>query len=367
MRVASIIIKNLVKTFDKKTVKAVDNLSITIDEGSLVTFLGPSGCGKTTTLRCVAGLEAQDSGEIYFGEKLMSSPEHKIDVPPEKRGIGMVFQSYAIWPHMSVFENVAYPLRRKKLDKNEIRKKVMEALDTVGLGGLENRYPTKMSGGQQQRVAFARAIVAKPEALLFDEPLSNLDAKLRERMRFEIVELQKSTNITTLYVTHDQAEAMVISDRIAIMNLGVIEQIGTSREIYEHPRNQFVAGFIGLTNFIRAKIVSKGHDTNEWLVHSPELGLQILGISGSALRDGQDVVISIRPAHIQILRDRPADLHNVVEGRIERMTYTGECSDLLILLGSSSLRVQGASHVAFEKGDHIFLFLPPQLCTLLTD
>jgi len=364
--VASIIIKNLVKTFDKKTVKAVDDLSITIDQGSLVTFLGPSGCGKTTTLRCVAGLEAQDSGEIYFGEKLISSPERKVDVPPEKRGIGMVFQSYAIWPHMNVFENVAYPLRRKHLYNDEIRNKVMDAIDIVGLNGLENRYPTKLSGGQQQRVAFARAIVARPEALLFDEPLSNLDAKLRERMRFEIVELQKSTNITTLYVTHDQSEAIVISDKIAIMNYGVIEQIGTSREIYENPENKFVAGFIGLTNFINAKIVSKGHDKNEWVVDPPELGLQIVGASDDVLRTGQDVVISVRPAHIQVFRKRPSDNYNVVEGRVERMTYTGESSDLLVRAGSSSLRVQGTAHEIFETGDLVFLFLPPQFCNLLT-
>lgn len=364
---ASIIIKNLVKTFDKGTIKAVANISVTIDQGSLMTFLGPSGCGKTTTLRCVAGLEIQDSGEIYFGEKLMSSPERKVYVPPEKRGIGMVFQSYAIWPHMDIFENVAYPLRRKKLDNHEIRNRVMEALELVGLGGMERRYPTKISGGQQQRVALARAIVAKPEALLFDEPLSNLDAKLREKMRFEIVELQKSTNITTLYVTHDQAEAMVISDRIAIMNNGVIEQIGTAREIYEHPQNQFVAGFIGLTNFIGAKVVSKGHDTNQWLVDSPELGLQMLGTSNNTLSTGQKVVVSIRPEHIQIFRNQPHDQHNVVEGKIERMTYIGEHCDLLIHVGTSSLRVHGAARLIFEKGDPLFLLLPPQLCNLLAD
>jgi iron(III) transport system ATP-binding protein len=365
--VASIIIKNLVKTFDKGTVKAVNNISITIDQGSLVTFLGPSGCGKTTTLRCVAGLEMQESGEIYFGEKLMSSPERKVYVPPEKRGIGMVFQSYAIWPHMDVFANVAYPLRRKKLDNDEIRKRAMEALDLVGLGGLEKRYPTKMSGGQQQRVAFARAIVAKPEALLFDEPLSNLDAKLREKMRFEIVELQKSTNITTIYVTHDQAEAMVISDRIAIMNNGVIEQIGTAREIYEYPQNQFVAGFIGLANFIHAKVVSKGHDDNEWIVDPLELGLQMVGTSNNPLGTGQKVMISIRPEHVQIFRQRPPGQPNVVQGKIERITYIGEYCDLLIHVGASSLRVHGAAHSIFEKGDPLFLFLPPQRCNLLAD
>jgi iron(III) transport system ATP-binding protein len=362
---ADIRIQNLTKTFDRGAITAVDNLSITIKEGSLVAFLGPSGCGKTTTLRCVAGLEHQDSGEIFFGEKLVCSPERRVYVPPEKRGLGMVFQSYAIWPHMTVFENVAFPLRRHKLDRDEIETRVTEALELVGLGGFGKRYPTKLSGGQQQRVAFARAIVAKPQALLFDEPLSNLDAKLREKMRFEIVELQKSTNITTIYVTHDQAEAMVISDKIAIMNQGVIEQIGTARQIYEQPRSQFVAGFIGLTNFISGKITSKGVEVNEWVVESPELALQILGRSSEILPEGQEVSLSIRPEHIALFRERPGDKPNVVKGRVERVTYIGEYSDLLIHAGTIDLRVHSPTHLILERGSPVFLALPPELCNLL--
>jgi iron(III) transport system ATP-binding protein len=362
---ADIRIHNLTKTFDRGTIKAVDNLTITIEEGRLIALLGPSGCGKTTTLRCVAGLEQQDSGEIYFGERLVCSPGRKVYVPPEKRGLGMVFQSYAIWPHMTVFENVAFPLRRQKLDKDNIKKRVMESLELVGLQGLESRYPTKLSGGQQQRVAFARAIVARPQALLFDEPLSNLDAKLREKMRFEIVELQKSTNITTIYVTHDQAEAMVISDKIAIMNQGVIEQIGTAREIYERPKSQFVAGFIGLTNFIQGKIASKRPEKDEWVIHSPALGLEIVGKSEETLAEGQEVIVSIRPEHIELFRERPDRNFNLIKGRVERMTYIGEYSDLVAKVGSVELRVHSPSHLVFRSGSHVYLSLPPELCNLL--
>ncbi|MEW6671984.1 MAG: ABC transporter ATP-binding protein [Thermodesulfobacteriota bacterium] len=358
-------IQNLNKTFDKGAVKAIDNLSLTIREGSIVALLGPSGCGKTTTLRCVGGLELPDSGKIFFGERLVCCPDEKVYVPPEKRGLGMVFQSYAIWPHMNVFENVAFPLRRQKIDKEEIRKKVMEALELVGLAGLESRYPTKMSGGQQQRVAFARAIAPRPEALLFDEPLSNLDAKLREKMRFDIVALQKSTHITTIYVTHDQAEAMVIADKIAVMNQGVIEQIGTAREIYDQPGSRFVAGFIGLTNFARGRIASKGSGQQEWLVDSKELGTRIVGISDKDFKPDQKVTLSVRPENIMLSREQPEGDLNIVGGRIERTTYIGEYSDILIRVNAVELRVHSPTHLRFDQGDHVFLAFPPQRCNLL--
>jgi len=363
---ARIEIKNLVKTFDRGKVKAVDNLSITIADGSLVAFLGPSGCGKTTTLRCVAGLEQQDAGEIFFGEKLISSPALKINLPPEKRGLGMVFQSYAIWPHMTVFDNVAYPLRSLRIPRNEIRQRTMAAIEQVGLLGFENRYPTKMSGGQQQRVAFARAVVAKPQALLFDEPLSNLDAQLREKMRFEIVELQKSTKITTIYVTHDQAEAMVISDKIVIMNAGVIEQTGTAREIYGCPKNKFVAGFIGLTNFISGKVLAKGPSRDLWIVAADELGAQFVARATAAVGDAEAATVSIRPEHIELFRERPAGRENVIAGRIVRMTYIGEYSDVLIQAGALELRVHSPSHLSFEPGQAIFFAFHPERCNLLT-
>ncbi len=331
----------------------------------MVAFLGPSGCGKTTTLRCVGGLEIPDSGRISFGERLVCAPREKVYVPPEKRGLGMVFQSYAIWPHMTVFENVAYPLRRQGLDKATIRLKVMETLELVGLHGLEERYPTKLSGGQQQRVAFARAIAPRPEALLFDEPLSNLDAKLREKMRFDIVELQKSTRITTIYVTHDQAEAMVIADQIAVMNQGVIEQIGTAREIYDHPRSRFVASFIGLTNFVSGRIESRGKAPQEWIVDSEELGQRVVSASKETFDPGQKVTLSLRPENIGLFREAPEGKPNTLRGRIERITYIGEYSDILIRAHSAELRVHSPTHLIFEKGDSVFLSFPPERCNLL--
>lgn len=362
---AEIRIQNLTKTFDSGSVKAIDDLSLNIKDGSLVAFLGPSGCGKTTTLRCVGGLETPDTGDIFFGDKLVCSPERKIYVPPEKRGLGMVFQSYAIWPHMTVFKNVAYPLRRQGVDRTETRKRVLGALDRVGLKGLEDRYPTKMSGGQQQRVAFARAIAAEPNALLFDEPLSNLDAKLREKMRFEIVELQKKTNITTIYVTHDQAEAMVISDRIAVMNGGVIEQIGTAREIYDQPNSKFVAGFIGLTNFVNGRIVSKGGKDKEWMVDSKDMGCQVLSSSKEDFSPGDKIVMSIRPEHITLHPDMPSDRPNIIKGRVKRTTYIGEYCDVLMQVNLSELRVHSPTHMIFEEGANIYISFPSERCRLL--
>jgi len=362
---AEIRIQNLTKTFDNGSVKAIDDLSLNIEDGSLIAFLGPSGCGKTTTLRCVGGLETPDSGNIFFGDKLVCSPERKINVPPEKRGLGMVFQSYAIWPHMTVFKNVAYPLRRQGVSKTETRKKVMEALERVGLKGFEDRYPTKMSGGQQQRVAFARAIAAEPNALLFDEPLSNLDAKLREKMRFEIVELQKKTNITTIYVTHDQAEAMVISDTIAVMNAGLIEQIGTAREIYDQPNSRFVAGFIGLTNFVNGRIVAKGEKYKEWKVDSKDLGCQVHSSSKDDFNPGDKIVMSVRPEHITLHQDKPSERPNIIKGRVTRITYIGEYCDVLMQVNLSELRVHSPTHMIFEEGDDIYLSFPPERCRLL--
>lgn len=237
-----------------KDFKAVDDANLMIEPGSFVTLLGPSGCGKTTTLRMIAGFESPDEGEIYLGNEPIN------ELTPNKRDTAMVFQSYALFPHYNVFDNVAYGLKLRKMDKATIHKKVMEILDLVELGGMEGRMTNQLSGGQQQRVALARALVVEPSVLLFDEPLSNLDAKLRVSMRTEIRNIQQRVGITAVYVTHDQSEAMALSDQIIVMNKGVVAQIGTPQEIYYHPKDAFVANFIGEANFLSGKLISKDGD-----------------------------------------------------------------------------------------------------------
>ncbi|MBP8036981.1 MAG: ABC transporter ATP-binding protein, partial [Negativicutes bacterium] len=256
----SVSVKNLVKVFDGsggKKVTAVDNVSLRIEPGEFVTLLGPSGCGKTTILRMVAGFEIPTSGDVLIGDERVNT------LTPDRRDTAMVFQSYALFPHLNVFENIAYGLKIKKMKSDDIRTKVKEILGLVGLSELETRSPNQLSGGQQQRVALARALVMEPSVLLFDEPLSNLDAKLRIHMRREIRKIQRQFGITSIYVTHDQAEAMSMSDRIIVMNKGVVEQIGTPREIYATPASQFVADFIGTANIIPSQVVAVNDDRTE--------------------------------------------------------------------------------------------------------
>jgi len=359
-------VENLVKTFERGKIKAVDHVSLTVEGGKLLTLLGPSGCGKSTTLRCIAGLEVQESGNIFLGTTLVSSPEKGIYLPPEKRGLGMVFQSYAVWPHMTVFENVAFPLKRKGVRREDIKKKVSQAIHLVGLEGLEERFPTKLSGGQQQRVSFARAVVGEPRALLFDEPLSNLDAKLRERMRFEIVSLQKKLGVTTVYVTHDQAEAMVISDQVAVMDRGLIMQIGTPREIYENPENKFIAGFIGFTNFITGRVLRRSSDQKFWVLDCPEIKAEISGISSKSLQPGQEVEVSVRPEHIQIFPPPSAEPLNRIKGQLEVKTYLGEYNDCLIRVSEKLVRVKASPELELSPGQTIDLYLNPNKLNILT-
>src|SRR5579859_5087672 len=254
MRLASVELRGLTKRFGSVTV--VDNVSLRIDHGQLICLLGPSGCGKTTTLRLIAGFLEPSDGEIHVGERLVSSAARTL--PPESRKMSMIFQSYALWPHMTVAENITYGLRLRKLDRDTIAKKLKAILDTTKLEALAQRYPGELSGGQQQRVALARALVVEPETLLLDEPLSNLDANLREEMRFEIRRLHDQYKYTTVYVTHDQAEAMTTADRIVVMNEGRVEQQGSPEEIYQRPRSEFVARFIGGTNIFRGKTLGDG-------------------------------------------------------------------------------------------------------------
>ncbi len=322
-------------------VKAVNNFCATIGDGEFVSILGPSGCGKTTMLRMVAGFEKPTAGEIYIGDRLVSSPGKGIFVPPEKRSIGMVFQSYAVWPHMTVFQNVGYPLKIKGLPKSEIAERTNKALDLVHLGGLAERLPSQLSGGQQQRVALARALVAEPDLLLLDEPLSNLDAKLRESMRFEIKELQKKLGVTVIYVTHDQAEAMAMSDRIVVMNAGVIHQIGNPVQVYETPANKTIADFIGLVNFLQAEAGEGG-------VKVPALGRTVPvpeGLSGKA-------VAAVRPEHIALAVPGAG-----LTGTVIHKSYLGDAVDWRIEVGGEEIRVI-APAAAFNEicaGDKIGL------------
>ncbi|MBC7099607.1 ABC transporter ATP-binding protein [Candidatus Bipolaricaulota bacterium] len=293
--------EHVVKVFapgTRREVRAVDDFSLEVERGELVTLLGPSGCGKTTSLRILAGFELPTSGEVYIDGQRMTY------VPPQRRPTSMVFQSYGLFPHMTVFQNVAYGLKVRRLPRNEIKRRVAEVLALVGLQGLEDRGVGQLSGGQQQRVALCRAIVVQPKVLLFDEPLSNLDAKLRKGTREQIRRIQKELGITSLYVTHDQAEAMSISDRIAVMNAGRLQQLGTAEEIYSRPANRFVADFIGEANFLSARVLSCG----DGRVRIRLLGKEIeVSQSGMAFRPGQEVDVVVRPEAVDILPEGEGD------------------------------------------------------------
>jgi len=339
-----------------KTV-AVDGVDLDIGKGEFMTFLGPSGCGKTTTLRMIAGLIEPTEGEISVGGKLLSSPGTKV-VPPEKRNMGMVFQSYAVWPHMTVFENVAFPLRNLKKSKEEIGRRVRAALELVKLDGLEDRYPSNLSGGQQQRVALARAMAIEPDILLFDEPLSNLDAKLREEMRFELKEIQRRIGVTSIYVTHDQAEAMAISDRIAVMSHGQIKQIGKPREIYDSPEDPFTAEFIGLANFFPGKA------TSEKTVCLA--GREELEIDGCReLNMGADVILSIRPHNIKIYKE-VNKTRNELQGIVAKGAYLGDKVDYRVRVGDSILRIQTPPGEVFTEGTKVCLHLPAEKISVIS-
>jgi iron(III) transport system ATP-binding protein len=360
-------VKSLVKIFaDGKNagVKAVDRVSFNVEEGRFYTLLGPSGCGKTTTLRCIAGLEKADEGEIIVaGEKVFSASSRTF-VPAYRRPIGMVFQSYAIWPHMTVFENVAFPLRvgKQKVSSDEIRRKVMTAVEQVELGGYEDRMATQLSGGQQQRLALARALVRQPKVLLLDEPLSNLDAKLRERMRVELRELQRRLGITTLYVTHDQIEALSMSNVIAVMSAGVTVQEGTPREIYLQPRSKFVAQFIGSTNQISGQVTNRGSD-GMGLVRTEE-GEISCGIL-TELKAGDKVVVVVRPESIVLHQTKPAHGDNVLEGKIGAAMFLGEYVDCTIELGKNVLETHQPHSLRVRRGDTVWVELPVGDCMAL--
>ncbi len=360
-------VKSLTKIYadgDNAGVKAVDGISFTVEEGRFYTLLGPSGCGKNTTLRCIAGLEKANGGEIVVaGKKVFSAVDNSF-VPAYRRPIGMVFQSYAIWPHLTVFENVAFPLRvgKQRFSGADIRKKVGSALAQVELGGYEERMATQLSGGQQQRLALARALVREPQVLLLDEPLSNLDAKLRERMRFELRELQRRLRITTLYVTHDQIEALSMSNVIAVMNTGVIVQEGGPRDIYLQPKSKFVANFIGSTNQLTGQVARlDGDGTGTVKTENGEISCQIL----DGLGVGSNVVVVVRPESINLHVDRPRSSLNVIEGKIGAAMFLGEYVDCAVELGNQMLQTHQRYTVQVRRGDPVWVELPAEECMAL--
>jgi ABC-type Fe3+/spermidine/putrescine transport system ATPase subunit len=345
------------------SVTAVEAASFEVRPGEQLTLLGPSGCGKTTTLRAIAGLEPPTSGEIRIGGKVMFSSSKGIHVAAEKRGLSMVFQSYAIWPHMTVFDNVAYGLRVRRMSQAEISAKVRAALALVQMGDYEQRRASQLSGGQQQRVALARAFVFSPAVLLFDEPLSNLDAKLRAEMRIELRELQHRIGITSVYVTHDLEEALAISDRIVVMRDGRIEQVGTPAEIYNLPRNAFVADFVGSANLIRGR-------------HRPDLradGLIALETAGGNLVYGMEygrkvaaeAVFSVRTVHMRLGSVAPGTTRNVWPVRVRRRVFQGDFTQYHVDWEGRQLVVRSAAADELEEGDEAQLSVEPRRCVLL--
>ena len=342
-------------------VKAAQDINIEVPEGHFFTLLGPSGCGKTTTLRSIAGLEKPKSGEISVNGAVVFSGARRVFVPPNRRGFGMVFQSYAIWPHMDVFTNTAFPLQvgKKKYSRAEIDAKVMKVLAAVQLDHLRDREATKLSGGQQQRLALARALVMEPRLLLLDEPLSNLDAKLRELMRFELKRLQRELKITTVYVTHDQSEALALSHQVAVMDHGRIQQIGSPRDIYERPQNQFVADFVGSTNFVDGVVRSRDGATDAYIIET-ELG-PLSSQSVEPVRPGDKVVLSIRPEDVELTDQQPSDISvNAWHAMVDQKVFLGEAMDFRIKVGDRTLLSRTHPSVRTPIGQHVWARIDPR-------
>jgi iron(III) transport system ATP-binding protein len=352
--VSSVALRGLTKRFGKAI--ALDNVSLEIGHGLLVCLLGPSGCGKTTALRLVAGFIEPTSGDIAIGDRVVSSPKRVL--PPERRNVSMVFQSYALWPHMTVAENVAYGLTLRKIDRDTIRRRVDAILATAKLANLAERYPGELSGGQQQRVALARALIVEPETLLLDEPLSNLDANLREEMRFELRRLHDEYRYTTIYVTHDQSEAMTTADLIVVMNHGRIEQLGTPQDIYDHPSSEFVARFIGSSNVVRGRAL----DTSRISL----AGIAVRG-NGGTLAAGGDGAMSIRQHDIALTAAVPkSGEENVLPATVVRNVFLGGSRDYLIQTADGTqLRVITPASENIPQGTPVHAHLPADRCRIL--
>lgn len=363
---AGLVIENLTKIFSGG-VKAIDNVSLAIQPGEMVSFLGPSGCGKTTTLNCIAGLEHPDQGAIRVGDFVMTDSQRQFSLQPEERGLGMVFQSYALWPHMTVFDNVAFGLRIAKVERSAIKTRVEAILDLVGLGAMGKRYPFQLSGGQQQRVALARAVVTEPRLLLLDEPLSNLDAKVREQARIWLREIQRRLGITTVYVTHDQAEALALSDKIAVMHSGRVEQFATPQEIYEQPASRFVAEFIGATSFLQGKLLERNGDRVRVLL--PEIGELNLSANRSSPNAvstwtaNAPVTVAIRSERVRVIHDNGPQ-ENTFTVHVTDSSYEGARWLHLVTTPVGTLRLETLD----AAPDHqLRLHLPPEALFLVSE
>ena len=345
-------------------VRAVADVSFDVQRGRFFTLLGPSGCGKTTTLRSIAGLERPAAGEISVDSTVVFSAARGVFVPANRRGFGVVFQSYAIWPHMNVFRNVAFPLvvGPHRMSRGQIRDRVLRVLKTVALDDLAERDATRLSGGQQQRLALARALVMEPKLLLLDEPLSNLDAKLRERMRFELKRLQRELKITTVYVTHDQSEALALSHEIGVMNQGRIQQIARPRDIYERPANQFVADFVGNTNFLDGTVA--GRDGSNGYVVQTEIG-DMHVTSARQMNPGDRIAVSIRPEDVE-LREAQASGENTWPGTVEQKVFLGEAIDFRVTVGARSLLSRQHPTLRTPVGGAIFVHVNPEKCVVFS-
>jgi iron(III) transport system ATP-binding protein len=352
---AEVAVEALTKRFDQ--VVAVDNVTFTVRSGELLSLLGPSGCGKTTTLMSIAGLERPDEGRILAGGEVLVDAARSLYLTPEQRNLGMVFQSYALWPHMTVQDNVAYGLRTRRVPEAQIRGRVDGVLQLVQLEGMSSRYPHQLSGGQQQRVALARALVYEPRILLLDEPLSNLDAKLREQARVWLRDLQQRLRITAIYVTHDQVEALSMSDRIAVMVRGRIVQMGTPREIYETPTDPLVADFIGQASFLPAHIAGREGDRVRVRLGN---GVELLAESAQSWKAGEEILVAVRPERVLL-----ADTHteNVVLGTIRSHVYLGAHHQYRIDIGNLDLRVEVPDDL---PAGQVRLHIPPKAITLLS-
>ncbi len=349
-------------------VRAVEDVSFEVPDGALFTLLGPSGCGKTTTLRSIAGLERPKSGAIEVSGRVVFSSKDGIFMAPNRRNFGMVFQSYAIWPHMNVFKNAAFPLevRSKRLSRKEIQRKVMRVLESVQLAELADRDATKLSGGQQQRLALARALVMEPDLLLLDEPLSNLDAKLRQKMRFELRRMQRDFGLTTVYVTHDQSEALALSQKIAVMNEGRIVQIGSPRDVYERPLNKFVADFVGNTNFIDGALVSAGGNGGGRVATAlGEFNVQC----ADNLAKGTRVTVSVRPEDIELFETAPTrdDDDNLCHGIVEAKVFLGDYLDLQVKVGDYILLARVHPSLRTPTGNPIHVRMRAGKCVAIAE
>ena len=357
-------LKGLWKTYPGNANPAIKDLSLDVLDGEILTLLGPSGCGKTTTLRMVAGLETPDAGDIFFGDQAVVMSSRRLCLSPDKRNVGMVFQSYAIWPHMTVAENVAFPLKARRFPKKEIKERVLRALDLVGLTGFEDRPGPLLSGGQQQRVAFARALVTEPRVLLLDEPFSNLDAKLREQMRISVKLLQKRLNIAMLFVTHDQIEALSLSNRIALMNFGVVQQQGDPRLLYEAPVNEFVRDFVGRTLLFKGTVHT-----------STPSGMIVIALAGArdcvvfgrsynpaGVTAGESVYIGVRPEDVEIRAALGGEVPSgMIGGKVEAALFVGERIEYQVEVdGQGLIFIYGERHEPIEEGNKVWLKLRPE-------